>query len=236
MKETLSLRTDAPAHILVVDDDDRLRSLLKKFLHEQGFMITVAADAAEACRKLERFQFDLMILDVMMPGQTGLEMLAEKRSQLAMPVLMLSAMGDSEDRIRGLELGAEDYVAKPFEPKELVLRIRSLLRRTATRADKAKAVSFGEYKFDLASSQLRRGDELIYLTSSEMALLKLLAENAGKPLSREDLGRLMPGNPNERTVDVQVTRLRKKIEEAEGKPIYLQTVRGAGYVLYTDEG
>jgi two-component system phosphate regulon response regulator OmpR len=238
VKETLTPptkpRAHIPAHILVVDDDDRLRALLKKFLHEQGFMVTAAADAAEASRKLERFVFDLMILDVMMPGQSGLEMLAAKRSQLAMPVLMLSAMGDSEDRIRGLEMGAEDYVAKPFEPKELVLRIRALLRRTPARSGKAKIIAFGEYRFDLGSSQLRRGDELIYLTSSEMALLKLLAENAGKPVSREDLGRLMPGNPNERTVDVQVTRLRKKIEETEGKPLYLQTVRGAGYVLYVE--
>lgn len=221
-------------HILVVDDDDRLRALLKKFLHEQGFMVTVAADAAEACRKLGRFAFDLMILDVMMPGQSGVEMLSARRAEIAMPVIMLSAMGESDDRIRGLEVGAEDYVSKPFEPKELVLRIRALLRRSTAPQPRARTVCFGEYRFDLATSQLRRGDILIALTSAETAMLKLLADNAGKPVSREELAKQMQGAPNERAIDVQVTRLRKKIEESEGKPIYLQTIRGAGYVLYAE--
>jgi two-component system phosphate regulon response regulator OmpR len=216
----------------VVDDDDRLRALLKKFLHEQGFMVTVAADAAEACRKLRRFAFDLMILDVMMPGQSGVEMLSAQRADIAMPVIMLSAMGESDDRIRGLEVGAEDYVSKPFEPKELVLRIRALLRRSSAPQTRLRSVCFGEYRFDLATSQLRRGDMLIALTSAETAMLKLLADNAGKPVSREELAKQMQGLPNERAIDVQVTRLRKKIEESEGKPVYLQTVRGAGYVLY----
>ena len=224
------------AHILVVDDDDRLRALLKKFLHEQGFMVTVAADADEARRKLAVFTFDLMILDVMMPGQSGLEFLESLRGEVSMPVLMLSAMGESDDRIRGLELGAEDYVSKPFEPKELVLRIRSLLKRTSTQKEKARIIAFGDYRFDLSTSQLRRGAEVIYLTSSEMTLFKMLAENAGKPVSREELARQMPGAANERTVDVQITRLRKKIEEIDGKPLYLQTIRGSGYVLYAQGG
>lgn len=227
---------DDKPHILIVDDDDRLRSLLKKYLHEQGFMVTGAAEAMEASRKLERFIFDAMILDVMMPGQSGFDMLAEQRERLTMPVLMLSAMGESDDRIRGLEIGAEDYMAKPFEPKELVLRIRALLKRTQAQKARSQVVTFGEFRFDMASGQLRRGPELVYLTSSELALLKLLAANTGKPVSREELGRCMPGVANERAVDVQVTRLRKKIEDSEGKPVYLQTIRGAGYVLYGEGG
>jgi two-component system, OmpR family, phosphate regulon response regulator OmpR len=222
-------------HILIVDDDDRLRSLLKKFLHDHGFMVTAAADAQEACRKLERFIFDLMILDVMMPGQSGLDLLAEQRTRLAMPVLMLSAMGESDDRIRGLEIGAEDYVTKPFEPKELVLRIKALLRRMPVGQSRRNIVAFGNYRFDISSGQLKCGEQLIYLTSNELALLKALAENAGKPVSREELGSRIPGVANERSVDVQITRLRKKIEESDGKPIYLQTVRGAGYILYAQE-
>lgn len=227
---------ESTPHILIVDDDDRLRSLLKKFLHEQGFIVTAAADAAEALRKLDRFMFDLMILDVMMPGQSGLDMLAQQRRLLSMPVLMLSAMGESEDRIRGLETGAEDYVSKPFEPKELVLRIRALLRRAQAHEIKDKIKIFGHFRFDLGSGQLKRGQDPVYLTSNEAALLRLLAENAGSPVSREELGRHMPGVANERTVDVQITRLRKKIEESEGKPVYLQTIRGSGYVLYAEDG
>jgi len=224
---------DLKSHILVVDDDDRLRSLLRKFLSEQGFMVTSAASAAEARRKLAWFVFDVMVLDVMMPGETGLELLASL-SQSDMPVLMLSAMGEGDDRIKGLETGAEDYLTKPFEPKELVLRIRTLLKRHAARSDRPRTIAFGQYHFDLATSQLKSGSANIYLTSNEMAMLKLLAENAGKPVSREALLQVMPGVGSERAVDVQVTRLRKKIEGSEGKPVYLQTVRGAGYVLYAE--
>lgn len=219
-------------HILVVDDDDRLRSLLKKFLSEQGFMVTVAADANEARRKLAWYAFDLMVLDVMMPGESGFELLKTLKDYPLMPVLMLSAMGEAEDRIQGLEIGAEDYLVKPFEPKELVLRIKTILRRSASVGSKAKHVAFGDYRFDLSASQLKRGGENIALTSNELSILKRLAEDAGKPVSREELSKLMPGTGSERAVDVQITRLRKKIEESEGKPVYLQTVRGAGYVLY----
>lgn len=218
-------------HILVVDDDDRLRALLKKFLSEQGFMVTSASGAAEARRKMQWFMFDLMILDVMMPGETGLDLLASLKENLT-PVLMLSAMGETDDRIRGLEVGAEDYLVKPFEPKELVLRARALLRRSAVQKEKAKTISFGDFVFDLSASQLKRGSEMVPLTSSEAAMLKLLAETPGKPVAREALSKLMPGGASERSVDVQITRLRKKIEESEGKPVYLQTIRGAGYVLY----
>jgi len=223
------------AHILVVDDDDRLRALLKKFLHDQGFMVTVAAEAGEARRKLAWFAFDVIILDVMMPGETGFDLLASLQEEQKRSVLMLSAMGEAEDRIKGLETGAEDYLVKPFEPKELVLRVKTILRRNAIQKDKSHVMMFGDYRFDLSASQLRRGADTIYLTTNEVSMLKLLAENAGRPVSREALSRLMPGVGNERTVDVQITRLRKKIEDSEGKPMYLQTVRGSGYVLYADK-
>jgi two-component system phosphate regulon response regulator OmpR len=218
-------------HILIVDDDDRLRTLLRKFLHEQGFMVTAAADAADARRKLEWFSFDVMILDVMMPGETGLSLLKSLAEKTHIPVLMLSAMGEADDRIKGLETGAEDYLAKPFEPKELVLRLRSILRRSQTVAAETKILSFGDCRFDLSASALTRLGAAVSLTTNELALLKALAESPGQPLSREELAKRMPGTGSERSVDVQITRLRKKIEEGE-KPVFLQTVRGAGYVLY----
>ncbi len=226
--------TEQKPHILVVDDDDRLRALLKKFLSGQGFMVTAAAEAAEARRKLACFLFDVVVLDVMMPGETGIELLESLRDTATMPVLMLSAMGEPDDRIKGLEIGAEDYIAKPFEPKELVLRIKTILRRSAQQKEKSKLVAFGDYRFDAGAGQLKHGEENIPLTSSEIAVLKLLAESAGKPVSRDELSKQLPGSGSERAVDVQITRLRKKIEKSERKPVYLQTVRGAGYVLYAD--
>lgn len=223
------MHSEPKTHILVVDDDDRLRALLRKFLSKEEFMVTAAQDAAEARRKLAWFLFDLIILDVMMPGESGLALLGSLREKHT-PVLMLSAMGEPDDRIKGLETGAEDYLAKPFEPKELVLRIKTILRRSVQ--PKAKLVSFGEHRLDLAANQLKRGEENIYLTSNEMGILRALAEQAGKPVSREDLSKFSGGS--ERAVDVQITRLRKKIEESEGKPVYLQTMRGKGYVLHVE--
>lgn len=219
-------------HILVVDDDDRLRALLRKYLSEQGYMVTVASavPAAEALRRW--FVFDLIVLDVMMPGETGTEWLA--REQIRTPVLMLSALGEAEDRISGLEVGAEDYLGKPFEPKELVLRIRTILRRASEQAGRKQWLGFGDYRFDAASGQLRRGEETIHLTGSETELLKMLAQNAGTPVARDALSKLLPDGSNERSVDVQMSRLRKKIESGAGKPSFIQTVRGAGYVLYVD--
>ena len=219
-------------HILVVDDDDRLRSLLKKYLSEQGFIITTAESTTAAKNLREWFLFDLIVLDVMMPGETGKEWLAKEK--ITTPILMLSALGEAENRIEGLELGVEDYLAKPFEPKELVLRINAILRRTNTQRERAKWLGFGQYRFDAGSGQLKRGEEVVYLTSSEADMLRMLAVNAGKPVSREQLATLLPGGSNERSVDVQITRLRKKIEDREGKPIYLQTMRGAGYLLHVD--
>lgn len=216
----------------MVDDDDRLRALLKKYLREQGFIVTVAASAHAASILRRWFIFDLIILDVMMPNETGTAWLT--REKITTPVLMLSALGEAEDRITGLEVGAEDYLTKPFEPKELVLRIRAILRRTGDQKERSKWIGFGDYRFDMASGQLRRGNELIRLTSSEAEMLKLLAQNASKPVARDTLAQLLPEGSNERSVDVQLSRLRKKIENHEGKAPYLQTVRGAGYVLYVD--
>lgn len=219
-------------HILVVDDDDRLRALLKRFLGEQGFIVTVAGEA-QAAKQLRRwFTFDLMILDVMMPGETGTAWLA--RENITTPVLMLSALGEADHRIKGLEVGAEDYLSKPFEPKELVLRIRAILRRTNEQRERNKWLGFGDYRFDLASGQLRRGEDNIHLTGSETELLKMLARNAGTPVGRDALAQLLPEGSNERSVDVQMSRLRKKIESGKSKHPYLQTVRGAGYVLYVN--
>jgi len=211
--------------------------LLKKYLREQGFMVTAAADAAEARRKMAWFTFDLTVLDVMMPGESGVDLLLSLPEEKKGNVLMLSAMGEAEDRVRGLEGGAQDYLVKPFEPKELVLRIKTILRRSIIEKSRPDCLVFGDFRFDFTLSQLRRGEENVSLTSSEMGMLKLLAENAGKTVSREALAKTMSGVglANERAVDVQITRLRKKIEESEGRPVHLQTMRGAGYVLYAQK-
>ncbi|MDX2113953.1 MAG: response regulator [Alphaproteobacteria bacterium] len=223
---------DDKPHILIVDDDDRLRALLKKFLCEQGFMVSVAASTKEAREQLGWFVFDVMILDVMMPGETGLELLTELRRK-SLPVLMLSAMGEADDRIAGLEAGAEDYLTKPFEPKELVLRLRTILKRSeAAGGAVLPQVAFGDFVFDTATNQLKKTGQSVALTSAEAALLKQLIRYLGTPVAREQLAAVLPGSASERSIDVQITRLRKKIEDSEGKPLHLQTIRGEGYVLY----
>jgi len=219
--------SDKP-HILIVDDDDRLRSLLKKYLSEQGFMATTAASAADAEQLMRWFIFDLLVLDVMMPKKTGTDWLAS--ANVTAPVLMLSALGEPTDRIKGLEVGAEDYLSKPFEPKELVLRIKAILRRTSQQQEKRNIVAFGGFRFDCDTRALHYHDALIHLTTSEAAMLSMLAEDAGKPVSREALATLLPEGSNERSVDVQITRLRKKMEKNDAAS-YIQTVRGAGYIL-----
>lgn len=222
-------------HILVVDDDNRLRELLRKYLSDNGFRVSAAADAAEARKALAAFDFDLMVLDLMMPGETGLELTASLRKERRVPILMLTAMSESVDRIAGLESGADDYLIKPFEPRELVLRINSILRRVNEMPQIPEPVSdrvaFGPFEFDTARGELNRGEERIRLTDAERELLTALARNAGATLSREELARLTgPGN-SARTVDVQVTRLRRKIEPDPKFPRYLQTARGRGYRL-----
>ena len=222
-------------HILVVDDDARLRELLRKYLSENGFRVTVAADAANARDKLAAFAFDLIVLDVMLPGENGLEMTQALRRSSAVPILMLTAMGEPEQRIAGLESGVDDYLPKPFEPRELVLRMRTVLRRVPQpAAERPTVVSLGACVFDPGREELRRRDRVVRLTQGEARLLKFLALGAGVPMSREDLARRMEMVGGGRTIDVQVARLRRKIEDDPKLPRYLQTVRGRGYVLRPD--
>ena len=221
-------------HLLVVDDDERLRALLQRYLTSNGFRVSVAADAANARGLMKGIAFDLLIVDVMMPGETGLELTQGIRAHSQVPILMLTARGEPEDRIAGLEQGADDYLPKPFEPRELLLRVSALLRRAAPPAQSAhRAVRMGEAVFDPERGELRRKGKPVRLTSSEAALLKLFAANAGRSFSRTDLCTRL-GVALERSIDVQVTRLRRKIEEDNKLPLYLQTVRGVGYVLVPD--
>jgi two-component system phosphate regulon response regulator OmpR len=220
------------AHLLVVDDDDRLRELLRKFLADRGYRVSTAGDTADAESKLAAIAFDLLVLDVMLPGEDGIAFTRRLRKSSTVPILLLTARGESHDRIAGFESGADDYLAKPFEPDELVLRVRAILRRAPPPALALPTeVRFGEFCFDLAREELRRGDDLIRLTAAEISLLRILAESANTAISREDLLRLSRLTGNERTVDVQVTRLRRKIEADQRLPRYLQTVRGTGYML-----
>jgi two-component system, OmpR family, phosphate regulon response regulator OmpR len=226
-----------PPHVLVVDDDGRLRSLLHRYLSENGFRVTGAADADEARRRMRVLEFDLIVLDVMMPGETGLELTADLRRTERVPILLLTAMGEPEDRIAGLESGADDYLPKPFEPRELLLRIRTILRRVAEAPGagiKDDVVRFGDFHFDQRQDQLYRGPARIKLTEAETGLLRAFVERPGTPLSREELLECNAVNGSTRTVDVQVTRLRRKLEKDPKFPRYLQTVRGLGYILKAD--
>ena len=221
-------------HILIVDDDTRLRDLLQKYLFENGFRVSTAQDAEEARAKLSSLAFDFLIIDVMMPGETGLELTASLRSDSNVPILLLTARGNVDDRILGLECGADDYLTKPFEPKELVLRINAILRRTPDEGVAPKTVRFGDYLFDVERKELFNKDALLRLTQAETSLLTILAVNAGVPISREELCRKADIQGNPRTVDVQITRLRRKIEIDPRAPHYLQTIRGKGYLLRND--
>lgn len=225
--------THEAAHILVVDDDERLRRLLQKFLTENGFLVSTASDAADARKKLELLEFDLLVLDLMMPGESGLEFAQSFKSENSTPILMLTAMGETETRIEGLEAGAEDYLTKPFEPRELVLRINNILKRVVreTPKDIQEKINMGTLSFDTTRHTLSRNGTPIHLTASEASLLVILAEQAGTILSREKLAELSGIDGNDRTIDVQVTRLRRKIEEDPKLPRFLQTIRGQGYVL-----
>jgi two-component system phosphate regulon response regulator OmpR len=221
-------------HLLVVDDDERLRALLHRYLSANGFRVSTAANAADARALMKSMAFDLLILDVMMPGESGFDLTKAVRANSSVPILMLTAKGHAEDRIRGLEQGADDYLPKPFEPRELVLRVGALLRRAAPPAEKAIAeVRMGECVYDPERGQLLRKGKPVHLTSSESALLQLFAANAGRSFSRTDLCARLSVTL-ERSIDVQVTRLRRKIEEDPKLPLYLQTVRGVGYVLVPD--
>jgi two-component system phosphate regulon response regulator OmpR len=226
--------SDLEPHLLVVDDDARLRELLRRYLSESGFRVTTAADAGEARANLASFAFDLVVLDVMMPGESGLELTRDLRRDALVPVLLLTAMGEPEDRVNGLEQGADDYLSKPFEPRELVLRIRNLLQRRPAADAERREIRFGGCRFDLVRGELFRGGDPIRLTAAEAALLASLAQNAGEAVSREELSLSAQFSGNVRNVDVQMTRLRRKIERDPRFPRYLQTVRGTGYVLKPD--
>jgi two-component system phosphate regulon response regulator OmpR len=225
-----------PAHILVVDDDARLRALLQRFLAEQGFRVSTAENAAAARATLADMAFDLLVLDVMMPGETGLELTAALRAQgQEVPILMLTARGAPDDRIAGLEQGVDDYLAKPFDPRELALRIRTILRRAAPAPAAPHSLApmqIGNRWFDIERAELRGPDGIIRLTGGEAALLQALARRAGDILSREDIGEAL-GTPDagERAIDVQVTRLRRKVEPDPREPRFIQTIRHRGYVL-----
>jgi two-component system phosphate regulon response regulator OmpR len=226
--------SDPEHHLLVVDDDARLRELLRRYLSENGFRVTAAADADEARANLASFAFDLIVLDVMMPGESGLDLTRALRAggpAGRVPILLLTAMAEPEDRVNGLEQGADDYLAKPFEPRELVLRIRNILDRRVAPGGTGRVVRFGLFRFDLDRGELFRADEIVHLTAAEAGLLSSLAAYSGQAVSREELSQSAQFGGNIRNVDVQMTRLRRKIELDPRYPRYLQTVRGTGYAL-----
>ena len=222
----------ADAHILVVDDDDRLRRLLQRYLAENGFRVTTADNAADARAKMRSVQPDLMVLDVTMPGETGLDLTETlRRERSGLPILLLTARGAPEDRIAGFEAGADDYLGKPFDPYELVLRIRAMLRRVAP-PEPAGPVPLGPLSFDIERGELAGPDGIVHLTGGEAALLALLARTPGDVLSREGIAQALGmDEAGERAIDVQVTRLRRKVEADPKEPRFLHTVRGRGYVL-----
>lgn len=217
--------------ILVIDDDTRLRNLLGRFLGENGFEIVLAKDTLEARQIMAQTAFDLLIVDVMLPGETGFEFTQNLRQTLKTPVIMLTARGDFDDRIKGLEAGADDYLQKPFEPKELLLRINNIFKRIAVEPTKQSFCTFGNFSFSLSDLRLKKGEEFIHITDSEAKILSILCKEKGSPISRENLSALC-GGIDERSIDVQITRLRKKIETNPKQPHYLQTVRNHGYVIY----
>lgn len=234
----------APAHLLVVDDDDRIRTLLQKYLIRQGFLVSTARDGARVRRLMEGLAFDLIVLDVMMPGEDGFSLTRWIRTRSDVPVILLTGRGESRDRIEGLESGADDYLPKPFEPRELVLRINAILRRAPRPASDAPLVSvlrLGALRYDLESGELRDSGGPVRLTQTEAALMRLFAQNPGTALSREalvdhlgrDRGQADAELTQERAIDVQITRLRRKIEPDPRRPRFLQTIRGEGYMLTT---
>lgn len=225
------------AHILIVDDDQRIRSLLRQFLIKNGYLVTEARDAAHARKILAGLAFDLLIIDVMMPGEDGFSLTKGIRDQVEASILLLTARGETADRITGFEAGADDYLPKPFEPRELLLRVAAILRRAAivpSQDEPPKTLSLGDTRYDISRGELWRGNELVRLTSTEAALMRVFARAPNEALSRarlvEELGGAA-GGAQERAVDVQITRLRRKIETDPKNPRYLQTVRGEGYML-----
>ena len=220
------------AHILVVDDDDGIRDLVKKYLNENNFLITTAKSAEDAGEKVKIIKFDLIILDIMMPGQTGLEFLSENKKKINTPVILLTAKGESKERIEGLEVGADDYLPKPFEPKELILRIRNILNKTK-KYDTKRVIKFDNIKIDLNKLIIHKNQEEFKINNTEKIILEKMINSPGESFARDYIGNLIDID-KERSIDVIITRLRKKIEIDPKNPKYLQTIRGTGYVLWIE--
>ena len=218
------------AHILVVDDDDGIRSLVKKYLNENNFLISTAESAEDAKKKIELIKFDLIILDIMMPGKSGLEFIKENKKKLETPIILLTAKGEPSERIEGLEIGADDYLPKPFEPKELILRIKNILNKTK-KINQKRVIEFDKIEIDLNKLIILKNDKEFKINNTEKIILEKMIYNPGKTFSRENIGTLI-NLDKERSIDVIITRLRKKIEDDPKNPKFLQTIRGAGYVLW----
>ena len=220
------------AHILVVDDDEGIRSLVKQYLNENNYLVTTAESAETASEKIKVVKFDLIILDIMMPGKNGLDFIKDHKKKLDTPIILLTAKGESRDRVEGLEIGADDYLPKPFEPKELILRIKNILNKTI-KTEQKRIIEFENIKIDLNKLLIIKNDKEFKINNTEKTILEKMINNPGKTFSREDIGRLIDLD-KERSIDVIITRLRKKIENDPKKPKFLQTIRGAGYVLWIE--
>ena len=220
------------AHILVVDDDEGIRSLVKKYLNENNFLVTTAKNAEDATEKIEVINFDMIILDIMMPGKSGLEFIQEHKKKLETPIILLTAKGEANERVEGLEIGADDYLPKPFEPKELILRIKNILDKTL-KTEQVRIIEFANVKIDLNKLLILKNDKEFKINITEKIILEKMINNPGKTFSREDIGQLIKLD-KERSIDVIITRLRKKIEFDPKSPKFLQTIRGAGYVLWIE--
>ncbi|WP_440915035.1 response regulator [Candidatus Pelagibacter sp.] len=220
------------AHILVVDDDDGIRSLVKKFLNENNYLVTTADSAEDASDKIKIIKFDLIVLDIMMPGKNGLEFIEENKKNLDTPIILLTAKGEAKERIEGLEVGADDYLPKPFEPKELILRIKNILDKTQ-KTEQKRIIEFENVKIDLNKLLIIRDQKEFKINNTEKTILEKMINSPGKTFTREDIGKLI-NLDKERSIDVIITRLRKKIEIDQKSPKFLQTIRGAGYVLWIE--
>ena len=220
------------AHIMVVDDDEGIRSLVKKYLNENKFLVTTAENAEDASKKIKLIKFDLIILDIMMPGQNGIEFIQENKKKIETPIILLTAKGEATERVEGLEVGADDYLPKPFEPKELILRIKNILDKTI-QSDQKRIVEFENVKIDLNKLLIFKEEQEFKINNTEKIILEKMINNPGKTFSRDDIGKLIDLD-KERSIDVIITRLRKKIEMDPKNPKFLQTIRGAGYVLWIE--
>ena len=220
------------AHILVVDDDDGIRDLVKQYLNENNYLVTTAISAEDAQEKIKIIKFDLIVLDIMMPGKSGLDFTKENKNKLYTPIILLTAKGEADERIQGLEIGADDYLSKPFEPKELILRIKNILNKTKSKNIK-RLIEFGNVKVDLNKHLILKNKKEFKINNTEKTILELMINSPGKPFTRDEIGKMIKID-KERSIDVVITRLRKKIEQDPKNPKYLQTLRGEGYVLWIE--